>query len=230
MTVDDTARFTQPSTIGGCTPQLHEILTSVEDCGPNTQHEYVSLEVNPKHGVHDMMMVEFTADDEEENIDYDNDAYFDDDDDDVHNDEIDDVVPNLKPKSSSFTTNTWDNINDTSLNDEVTLLDSWDKKQKLRKWLIFKSKIEVQYALKIYSSSCNQEYKVKESNKTKLHVCCSNGCSWRMRACMRSTHGFWEITKYNGPYTCRHPNIRKDDKVFDSNFIEREVRSYVAND
>ena len=47
---------------------------------------------------------------------------------------------------------------------------------------------------------------------------------------MRSTYGFWEITKYNGPHTCRHPNIRKDGKVFDSNFIEREVRSYVAND
>ena len=49
-----------------------------------------------------MMMVEFTADDEEENTDYDNDAYFDDDETtDVHNDEVDDVVPSLKPKSSS---------------------------------------------------------------------------------------------------------------------------------
>uniref|UniRef100_A0A2N9GEK1 Transposase MuDR plant domain-containing protein n=1 Tax=Fagus sylvatica TaxID=28930 RepID=A0A2N9GEK1_FAGSY len=228
MTVDDTAPFTQPSTVGRCTPQLHEIPTSVEDCGPSTRHEYVPLEVNPLHGVHDMMMLEFTADDEEENTDYDNDAYFDDDDNDayfdddddddettdVHNDEVDDVVPSLKPKSSSFTTNTWDNINDTSFNDEVTPLDSWDKKQELRKWLFFKSKIEVQYALKVYSSSVNQEYKVKESNKRKLHVCCSNGCSWRMRACMRSTHGFWEITKYNGPHTCRHPNIRKDGKGF----------------
>ena len=97
--MDDTARFTQPSTIEGCTPQLHEIPTSVEDCGPSIRHEYVPLEVNPLHGVHDMMMVEFTADDEEENTDYDNDAYFDDDDEttDVHNNEVDDVVPSLKP-------------------------------------------------------------------------------------------------------------------------------------
>uniref|UniRef100_A0A2N9GWD0 CCHC-type domain-containing protein n=1 Tax=Fagus sylvatica TaxID=28930 RepID=A0A2N9GWD0_FAGSY len=259
MTVHDTAPSTQPSTLGRCTPQLHEIRTSVEDCGPSTRHEYVPYEVNPLAGVHDTMMLECTADDEEENADYDNDSYFDDDDNelyfddddddddddadaddddaddddettDVHNDEVDDVVPSLKPKSSSFTTNTWDNINDTSFNDEVTPLDSWDKKQELRKGLFFKSKIEVQYALKVYSSRVNQEYKVKESNKRKLHVCCKNGCSWRMRACMRSTHGFWEITKYNGPHTCRHPNIRKDGKVFDSNFIEREVRSYVAND
>jgi hypothetical protein len=84
MTVDDTAPFTQPSTVGGCTPQLHEIPTSVEDCGPSTRHEYVPLEVNPLHGVHDMMMLEFTADDEEENTDYDNDAYFDDDDNDAY--------------------------------------------------------------------------------------------------------------------------------------------------
>jgi hypothetical protein len=265
MTVHDTAPSTQPSTLGRCTPQVHEIRTSVEDCGPSTRHEYVPYEVNPLAGVHDTMMLECTADDEEENADYDNDSYFDDDDNelyfdddddydddddddaddddaddddaddddettDVHNDEVDDVVPSLKPKSSSFTTNTWDNINDTSFNDEVTPLDSWDKQQELRKGLFFKSKIEVQYALKVYSSRVNQEYKVKESNKRKLHVCCKNGCSWRMRACMRSTHGFWEITKYNGPHTCRHPNIRKDGKVFDSNFIEREVRSYVAND
>ena len=85
--------------------------------------EYVPLEVNLLHGVHDIIMVEFTADDEKENADYENDAYFDDDDDettDIHNDEVDDVVPSLKSKSSSFTKNTWDNINDTFLNDEVT--------------------------------------------------------------------------------------------------------------
>ena len=71
MTVDDIARFTQPSTVGGCTSQLHKIPTSVEDCGPSTQHEYVPLEVNLLHGVHDMMMVEFTDDEKEENTDYD---------------------------------------------------------------------------------------------------------------------------------------------------------------
>ena len=47
MTVNDTARFTQPSTVRGCKPQLYEIPTSVEDCGLSTRHEYVSLEVNP---------------------------------------------------------------------------------------------------------------------------------------------------------------------------------------
>jgi hypothetical protein len=36
MTVHDTAPSTQPSTLGRCTPQLHEIRTSVEDCGPST--------------------------------------------------------------------------------------------------------------------------------------------------------------------------------------------------
>jgi superfamily II helicase len=95
MTVDDTACFTQPSIVGGCTPQLHEIPTLVEDCGPSTRHEYVLLEVNPLHGVHDMMIVEFTDDAEEENTDYDNDVY--DDDDDIHNDEVDDIASNPNP-------------------------------------------------------------------------------------------------------------------------------------
>ncbi len=110
----------------------------MEDCGPNTRHEYVLFEVNPLHGVHDMMMVGFNDDDEEDS-DYDHDTYFDsdnsdvDDDDDVNNDEVDDVVPSLKPKSLSFTKSTWDNINDPSNNDEVIPVDSWDKKQELRK-------------------------------------------------------------------------------------------------
>uniref|UniRef100_A0A2N9EX04 CCHC-type domain-containing protein n=1 Tax=Fagus sylvatica TaxID=28930 RepID=A0A2N9EX04_FAGSY len=66
------------------------------------------LEVNPLHGVHDMMMVEFTANDEEENTDYDNDAYFDDDDDDVHNDEVDDVVWDAKQKAITKIYEDWE--------------------------------------------------------------------------------------------------------------------------
>uniref|UniRef100_A0A2N9J057 SWIM-type domain-containing protein n=1 Tax=Fagus sylvatica TaxID=28930 RepID=A0A2N9J057_FAGSY len=220
MTVHDTAPSTQPSTVGRCTPQLHEIRTSVEDCGPSTRHEYVPYEVNPLAGVHDTMMLECTADDEEENADYDNDSYFDDDDNDLM------MMMMMMMLMMMMLMMMMRQL----MFIMTKLMMCWDKKQELRKGLFFKSKIEVQYALKVYSSRVNQEYKVKESNKRKLHVCCKNGCSWRMRACMRSTHGFWEITKYNGPHTCRHPNIRKDGKVFDSNFIEREVRSYVAND
>ena len=111
MTVDGTSCFTQPSTVGECTPQLHEIPTLVEDCGPSTRHEYVPLEANTLHRVHNMMIVEFTDDNEEENTDDDDvDA-------DVHNDKIDDVVLSLKPQCSSFTKNTWDNINNTLVMD-----------------------------------------------------------------------------------------------------------------
>uniref|UniRef100_A0A2N9GCN4 MULE transposase domain-containing protein n=1 Tax=Fagus sylvatica TaxID=28930 RepID=A0A2N9GCN4_FAGSY len=113
------------------TPELKgiELYISVEDCvgegvDPLTQDDGDGL---------------VAEDCVEENADYDNDSYFDDDDNDlyfdddddddettdVHNDEVDDVVPSLKPKSSSFTTNTWDNINNISFNDEV-----WDTKQK----------------------------------------------------------------------------------------------------
>jgi hypothetical protein len=71
---------------------------------------------------------------------------------------------------------------------------------------------------------------VKESNKTKLHVCCINLCGWRVRACKRSNHGLWEITKYNGPHTCTHDTFTPNSTVLDSKFIELEVRHLVQVD
>ena len=38
---------------------------------------------------------------------------------------------------------------------------------------------------------------------------------------------FGRSQKENGLHTCRNPIMRKDDKVFDSNFLEREVMNFV---
>jgi hypothetical protein len=82
----------------------------------------------------------------------------------------------------------------------------------------------------VYSFKHNRVYKVKELNKTKLHVCCINLCGWRVRACKRSKHGLWEITKYNGPHTCTHDTFTPNSTVLDSKFIELEVRHLIQAD
>ena len=48
--------------------------------------------------------------------------------------------------------------------------------------------------------------------------------------CQRKKHGFWEITKYNGPHTCTNIDVSKDSKMLDSNLIEREILNQVVAD
>jgi hypothetical protein len=97
-------------------------------------------------------------------------------------------VPILQALSQSFLENTWDDIHDPSYDGEMCIT-NWDESQEFQKGLQFSDKQEVQHAIMFYSLKHNQAYKVKESNKTKLHVCCINLCGWRVRACKRSKHG-----------------------------------------
>jgi hypothetical protein len=99
-----------------------------------------------------------------------------------------------------------------------------------RKGLIFSNKAKVKYATKIYSIDRNQRYKVYESNLTQWAINCTNACSWKLRACQRKKHGFWKITKYNGPHTCTNIDVSKDGKMLDSNLIEREIHNLVVVD
>ena len=48
--------------------------------------------------------------------------------------------------------------------------------------------------------------------------------------CQRKKHGFWEITKYNGPHTCTNIDVSKNGKMLDSNLIEREIHNLVVVD
>uniref|UniRef100_A0A2N9G675 SWIM-type domain-containing protein n=1 Tax=Fagus sylvatica TaxID=28930 RepID=A0A2N9G675_FAGSY len=104
------------------------------------------------------------------------------------------------------------------------------KEMEFRKGLIFSNKADVQYAAKIYSIERNQRYKMYESNLTQWGINCTNACSWKLRACQRKKHGFWEITKYSGPHTCTNIDVSKDGKMLDSNLIEREILNQVVAD
>uniref|UniRef100_A0A2N9F1B3 SWIM-type domain-containing protein n=1 Tax=Fagus sylvatica TaxID=28930 RepID=A0A2N9F1B3_FAGSY len=150
-------------------------------------------------------------------------------DDDIHAQHSTPCIPTMEAPSPSFIANTWDNIS-VPCDDMVTPLSSWDKELEFRKGLIFSNKAEVQHAVKIYSIKRNQRYKVYESNLTQWAVYCTNECSWKLRACQRKKHGFWEITKYYGPHTCTNLDVSKDGKMLDSNLIEREIHHLVVKD
>ena len=138
------------------------------------------------------------------------------------------TVPILQALSQSFLENTWDDIYDPSYDGEMCIT-NWDESQEFQKGLQFSYKQEVQHAIILYSLKHNQAYKVKELNKKKLHVCYINLCGWRVRACKRSKHCLWKITKYNGPHTCTHDTFTPNSTVLDSKFIEREVRHLVQS-
>uniref|UniRef100_A0A2N9G5E1 MULE transposase domain-containing protein n=1 Tax=Fagus sylvatica TaxID=28930 RepID=A0A2N9G5E1_FAGSY len=150
-------------------------------------------------------------------------------------DEYDDIqagdsthhIPIMEAPSPSFIANTWDNIN-IPCDHVITPLYTWSKEMEFRKGLIFSNKADVQYAAKIYSIERNQRYKVYESNLTQWGINCTNGCSWKLRACQRKKHGLWEITKYSGPHTCTNIDVSKDGKMLDSNLIEREILNQKA--
>ena len=112
----------------------------------------------------------------------------------------------------------------------VTPLSTWSKEMEFRKGLIFNNKAEVKYSANIYSIDRNQIYKVYKSNLTQWAINCTNACSWKLRACQRKKHGFWEITKYNGPHTCTNIDVSKNVKMLDSNLIEREIHNLVVVD
>uniref|UniRef100_A0A2N9HZV4 MULE transposase domain-containing protein n=1 Tax=Fagus sylvatica TaxID=28930 RepID=A0A2N9HZV4_FAGSY len=232
----------------GGSSSRHEHLspTLMDGCDPNRYEEHVPSIVIPvnSEGIQDERVQDdhlvdvFIASQTLHDIDDVRDDYEDSDcelivngcdnvDDDIQAQDSTHHIPTMEAPSPSFIANTWDNIN-VPYDDVVTPLYTWSKEMEFRKGLIFRDKAEVQYAAKIYSIERNQRYKVYESNVTQWGIICTNECSWKLRACQRKKHGFWEITKYNGPHTCTNIDVSKDGKMLDSNLIEREILNQVV--
>jgi hypothetical protein len=232
----------------GGSSSRHEHLspTLMDECDPNCYEEHVPSIVIPVNGegiqdegVQDDHLDDvFIASQTLHDIDDVRDDYEDSDcelivngcdnvDDDIQAQDSTHHIPIMEAPSPSFIANTWDNIN-VPCDHVVTPLYTWSKEMEFRKGLIFSNKAEVKYAAKIYSIDRNQRYKVYESNLTQWGINCTNACSWKLRACQRKKHGFWKITKYNGPHTCTNIDVSKDGKMLDSNLIEREILNQVV--
>ena len=126
-----------------------------------------------------------------------------------------------------------DVINSKSTETLLTTSASWSGSNDLFKGMRFKSKADLQDAVKRYSIRKNQQLIVIESEPNLWAVKCrkwSEGCKWRLRACRRKTHGMFEITKYNKPHTCVYPKPSQDHSQLDSTLIANEIQNVVQRD
>ncbi|XP_057461071.1 uncharacterized protein LOC130751470 [Actinidia eriantha] len=59
---------------------------------------------------------------------------------------------------------------------------------------------------------------------------CSHDCPWKLRACLKKQHGFFEIKQYPGPHTCLHGMESLDHRNINSTFIAHLIKTQVAED
>lgn len=127
----------------------------------------------------------------------------------------------------------WDAINARCAKTLTTCSGLWSESNDLFKGLRFKSKADLQYAVKRYLIHKNQQMIVTESEPNLWAVKCrkwNEGCKWRLRACRLKTHDMFEITKYTNSHTCVYPKLSEDHSQLDSTLIAREIQNVVQRD
>ncbi|GFY98152.1 hypothetical protein Acr_12g0006930 [Actinidia rufa] len=65
---------------------------------------------------------------------------------------------------------------------------------------------------------------------SKIRMRCSHDCPWKLRACLKKQHGFFEIKQYPGPHTCLHGMESLDHRNINSIFIAHLIKTQVAED
>ena len=100
------------------------------------------------------------------------------------------------------------------------------------KGLIFLNKEAVRQALIVYSMNNNKNYITEWSNQQRLCVKWVNeSCAWKVRAfSQRKLNGLWAVTVYGGPHTCSSVGVNKDGRMKNSNFLAKELYTYVLAD
>ena len=100
------------------------------------------------------------------------------------------------------------------------------------KWLIFPNKEAVKQAIIDYSMDNNKNYITERSSQQRLCVKCVNeSCAWKVRAFLqRKLNRLCAVTVYRGPHTCLSVGVNKDGKMMDSNFLAKELHTYVLVD
>ncbi|GFY81180.1 hypothetical protein Acr_01g0009890 [Actinidia rufa] len=98
------------------------------------------------------------------------------------------------------------------------------------KGMVFKDKDAVIRACNWYHVKNNKHYHVVETNKNIWSTRCSHDCPWKLRACLKKQHGFFEIKQYLGPHTCLHGMESLDHRNINSTFIAHLIKTQVAED
>ncbi|KAM7466139.1 hypothetical protein LguiB_013701 [Lonicera macranthoides] len=121
-----------------------------------------------------------------------------------------------------------------NMDKEVLLQDQMVGENELRNGLIYETKAELKHVVKSFAINNSNEFIVDEVKadiwtiRCKLH---ENGCKWRLRACkMKKEHWQFEITKYEGPHTCRFNHLKLRYKHLDCNFIASKIIHMVKVD
>ncbi|GFY98127.1 hypothetical protein Acr_12g0006680 [Actinidia rufa] len=96
------------------------------------------------------------------------------------------------------------------------------------KGMVFKDKDAVIRACNWYHVKKNKHYHVVETNKNIWSTRCSHDCPWKLRACLKKQHGFFEIKQYPGPHTCLHGMESLDHRNINSIFIAHLIKTQVA--
>ncbi|GFZ08616.1 hypothetical protein Acr_20g0004240 [Actinidia rufa] len=63
-----------------------------------------------------------------------------------------------------------------------------------------------------------------------IRACNCHDCPWKLRACLKKQHGFFEIKQYPGPHTCLHGMESLDHRNINSTFIAHLIKTQVAED
>ncbi|XP_061346563.1 uncharacterized protein LOC133292200 [Gastrolobium bilobum] len=94
----------------------------------------------------------------------------------------------------------------------------------------FRSKSDVQAAIKHYCMNEHQEVVVVESTTTKLSMKChkhEEGCNWRVRAIKPKNSNGWVVIKWVGKHSCVSTILSQDHKQLDSYFISEAILDMV---
>ncbi|GFY96874.1 hypothetical protein Acr_11g0011800 [Actinidia rufa] len=98
------------------------------------------------------------------------------------------------------------------------------------KGMVFKDNDAVIRACNWYHVKKNKHYHVVEINKNVWSTRCSHDCPWKLRACLKKQHGFFEIKQYPEPHICVHGKESLDHRNINSTFITHLIKTQVAED
>ncbi|KAK4480405.1 hypothetical protein RD792_013477 [Penstemon davidsonii] len=104
----------------------------------------------------------------------------------------------------------------------------------LVKGLLFRSKNDMQCAVKKYHIKRNWRYKVRKSTDKTWAICCYKKeypCNFYLRASfLLKKNGLWEVTRYRGPHTCLCAGLGQDHFHLDSKLIAWDILNLVKVD